>query len=364
VEPFVIGTPGDKLRPWCRDNGIPFHPCPLAVRDRWHPLRWWRSVRKMRSLLRDLRIDLVHANQIWCYPAAGTAARALGLPRVCHLRDEVSQEGLRWWCAAGVEAFVCISRHIESQVSGAWPSTQRAPLVQTILNPVPMPALPEPRAREHARRNARQLLGIDENNVVFGFVGQIIPVKGLPELLEALSKLSRVAPWQLVVAGRDPNPGAPHEKACRQRVRELGLDRHVKFLGFLDDVSPFYQAIDIAVVPSLEEPLGRVPLEAGAHGRPAIAYATGGLPETIRQGQTGWLIAPGDVPALGEALARFLEEPDRNMGLAARQWVESVSDPRQYAGKLACLYRRLLDGTFRRLPNSTPSILAANSSAN
>jgi glycosyltransferase involved in cell wall biosynthesis len=347
VEPFVIGAPDDKLIPWCRAKGVPFHACPLAVRDRWHPLRWWRSVRQMRGLLRTLRIDLVHSNQIWCYPAAGTAARDLGLPRVCHLRDEISPEGLQWWCAAGVEALLCISLHIETQVSGTWPAGRSAPEVHTLLNPVPMPALPTPGDREHIRRRARQLLGIDETSMVFGFIGQIIPVKGLPELLTALAKLGNVKPWQLIVAGKDPNPGAPHETLCRRRVRELGLERHVKFLGYLEDVSPFYQAIDVAVVPSLEEPLGRVPLEAAASARPAIAFATGGLPETIRHGETGWLIARGDVEGLREALADFLEARDPEMGLAARAWVESISDPGRYAGKLAALYHRLLGGRAR-----------------
>jgi glycosyltransferase involved in cell wall biosynthesis len=296
----------------------------------------------MRGLLRALRIDLVHANQIWCYPTAGTAARDLCLPRICHLRDEVSAEGLRWWCAAGVEALLCISRHIETQVNDAWPTGQPAPQVHTLLNPVLMPTLPDQGDREQIRRRARQALGVVEDAVVFGFVGQIIPAKGLPQLLEALAGLPQVIPWQLVVAGRDPNPGAPHENACRQRVTEMGLDRHVRFLGFLDEMRSFYQAIDVAVVPSLVEPLGRVPLEAAAHARPAIAFATGGLPETIRHGHTGWLVAPGDVQALRATLAAFLDAPGPGEGLAARAWVESVSEPGRYADRLAALYRCLL----------------------
>jgi glycosyltransferase involved in cell wall biosynthesis len=123
----------------------------------------------------------------------------------------------------------------------------------------------------------------------------------------------------------------------------------VTFLGFLEDTSAFYRAIDVAVVPSTEEPLGRIPLEAAAHGKPSIANAVGGLPEIIQDRQTGWLVPPGDGARLRQALADFVERPAPEIGTAARAWVETISDPQRYVERLADIYGSLTASTVPHL---------------
>ena len=337
IEPVVIGLPDDRMAPWCQEHGVPFAGCRQVLRDKWWPFTWWNSVGTMRSLLRSLKVDLVHTNQIWSYPIVGAAAGKLGLPRVCHMRDEMPADGVRWWCSAGVELVLCISQHIEHMVKPAF-LNRAASRVQTLLNPVTIPPLPT----EEQRQLSRAALGLPETAVIFGFIGQIIPVKGLSLLLDSLAEMASDPRWHLAIAGQDPNPGDPHESHCRQRIRELGLEGRVTFLGFLEDTAPFYHAIDAVVVPSLKEPLGRVPLEAAAYAKPAIAFAAGGLPETVRHGKTGWLVPPGERAALRDSLTRFLDHPEKEIGLEARAWVESVADPRRYVSRLAELYTGLL----------------------
>jgi glycosyltransferase involved in cell wall biosynthesis len=341
IDPLVVCPLEAKIIPWCKANQVPFAICPLALRDKWHPLRWWESRRKMRALLAAHQVDLVHSNQVYSYPAAGAAARDLGLPRVCHMRDELAGHALRWFCSAGVEALICISRYIESQIAAGWSRAPR-PSIGTLLNPVVLPELPSCVEQRDNQLAARRRLSINEDAVLFGFLGQIVPIKGLLTLLQALSGLVADPRWKLLIAGRDPQPGAPHEHTCRERVKHLGLEGRVRFLGFLEDVSDFYQAIDVAVVPSLEEPLGRIPLEAAAHARPAIASAVGGLPETIRDGETGWLVPGGDPQRLSETLKSCLDGLSPDIGLAAREWIAKISDPRRYCENLRLIYRRLL----------------------
>src|SRR5262245_60663338 len=112
VEALMAGPESSKLARWSTERGIPFHATPLALRDKWHALKWWSSVSAMRSVLARERVDIVHSNQIWSFPTPGMAARELGLPRVCHMRDEVGPEAVRWYLKPGVEGIVCISRHI------------------------------------------------------------------------------------------------------------------------------------------------------------------------------------------------------------------------------------------------------------
>jgi glycosyltransferase involved in cell wall biosynthesis len=338
IEPVLFCPPGVAMHFWAEDVGIAVEPCELAYRDKRHPLRWWRSVARLKRRFRQRGIELVHANQVWAYPAAGTAAGALGLPRICHMRDEVPGEAIAWCCRSGVELVLSISDYIQKQVEAEWPASIARPRLEALINPVQMPPGLSAEEEAEARRSARQQWGLERDAVVLGFIGQVAPVKGLLELIGALSKLPAGSPWQLVVAGRDTQPGAPYESACRARVAELGLGDRVRLVGFLDDVTPFYRAIDVAVVPSLEEPLGRVPLEAASYGRPSIAFAVGGLPETIEHGTTGWLVRPGDFERLGEALSRFVAEPQPGMGESARQRVGRLCNPNRYAARLIELY--------------------------
>jgi glycosyltransferase involved in cell wall biosynthesis len=344
VEPLVVGPPGAAIAQWCQRNGIPFHGCPIAVRDKWHPIRWWRSVSGLRSIFRDQRVRLVHANQMWCYPAVGAAAGDLGLPRVCHLRDDAAPAGLRWWCTPTPELIIGISRHTARQAIAAWPPATGGPRIETVINPVELPAPVGAVTDRRIRDKARAVLGLPAGATIFGFIGQLREVKGVLGLLDAVAALSARRPWHLVIAGRDPNPGAPYEALCRDRAAGPDLAGRVSFLGFVDDTTEFYRAIDVAVVPSLAEPLGRVPLEAAAHGRPSVAFAVGGLPDTIRDGETGWLVPAEDWPGLSAALDRLLSGSSPEVGSAARDWVEQVADPAAYARRLAAMYHRTLGG--------------------
>lgn len=343
VAPLVIGPAQAAIRPWCVENRLPFFPCPLPLRDKWHPLRWWRSVRHMRRLLLETGVQVIHSNQMWSYPTAGAAGRDLGLPRVCHLRDDANPATLHWCCAAGLEAAVCISRHIKRQAEAAWPAGPTRPIIATLMSPVELTDRAAADVERLRRKAARAALGLPDDATVFGFVGQIREVKGLLGLLETLAALAARRPWRLLVAGRDPDPAGRYEALCRRRAAQDDLAGRVQFVGFLDDTEAFYRAIDCAVVPSLEEPLGRIPLEAGAMNRPAIAFDVGGLIDVIRHAETGWLVPPADWQALREALTQFLDHPTPEMGEAARSWVERVADPASHTQQLSALYARLMN---------------------
>jgi glycosyltransferase involved in cell wall biosynthesis len=135
------------------------------------------------------------------------------------------------------------------------------------------------------------------------FAGRLSREKGVLELLEAANGIP------LVIAGdgplRDDVPGA---------------------LGFLahDELERLYERAAVIVVPSYREGFGVVCAEAMAHGRPVVASAVGGLLDLVEDGETGILVPPGDVPALGAALRRLLADANlrRRMGEAGRRRVQ------------------------------------------
>jgi len=134
-----------------------------------------------------------------------------------------------------------------------------------------------------------------------GYVGQLIPTKGIGELIREMSAWDS-SQCQLVVAGKGT---AAYETMLRDQAPQ-----NVRFLGFVDpDV--VYRAIDVLVVPSLwEEPLSMTVLEAFVHGVPVIVSKRGGLPEAVDGGRTGLVYEPLDPGGLREAVNVFLRDRD------------------------------------------------------
>jgi glycosyltransferase involved in cell wall biosynthesis len=108
-------------------------------------------------------------------------------------------------------------------------------------------------------------------------------------------------------------------------IASLELGDRVSVLGQLapDELRDWYAASDVVVLPSYHEGLGKVLLEAQAMGRPVVAYASGGIPDVVVNGQTGLLVRTGDRHALTSALEYLLTHPAgrRSMGVAAREFV-------------------------------------------
>ena len=129
-------------------------------------------------------------------------------------------------------------------------------------------------------------------------------------------------------------------------ARGLGIAEHVRFLGWRPDVAGVMAAVDIFCLPSLNEGMGKVLVEAMAMGKPIVASAIGGIPDLVRPGENGILVPAGDVQALSEAIARLCRAPEerRRMGeagrgMAPRYGVEEMVE------RMERLYAALLPGS-------------------
>ncbi len=160
-------------------------------------------------------------------------------------------------------------------------------------------------------------LGIDRDDFVFGTVTRLEPVKGNRFLISAFARiLSKFQDLKLLIIG-DGSQRSALEKQCQ----EFGISEHVVFAGIREDIPSLLYIMDVFILPSLNEGMGRAVIEAMACGRPVIASATGGLPELLRDGIDGVLVPPADVQRLAEAMKEFVSNPDKVkiMGESARQ---------------------------------------------
>ena len=166
----------------------------------------------------------------------------------------------------------------------------------------------------------------------FLFVGRLSAEKGIPTLLRAAAKLKDI-PFRLVGTG-------PEESRLFSLAKELGA-ANVEFRGFRDGaaLAAEYRGARAVVVPSVwYEVFGLVALEAAAYGKPVVASRIGGLPEVVREGETGYLFPVGDADALAERLQKLWNNPDLSskLGQKARQIVEQDFSPQAH-------YRRLFE---------------------
>lgn len=162
---------------------------------------------------------------------------------------------------------------------------------------------PVGQATTEAKAASRHRLGLPAGGVVIGYSGRLSAQKGLDTLLDALSGLGRNPDLVLAIAG-----SGELGTSLKAQVEELKVTDLVHFLGFVTDMDSFYHAIDILVLPSLNEGLSMSVLEAMRAGLPVIATRVGGNPEIVIDGVTGWLVAPREVRGLRRAIAEAVTD--------------------------------------------------------
>ncbi len=163
------------------------------------------------------------------------------------------------------------------------------------------------------RETARCYLGLNGESIII-FVGRIIPLKGIENMLKAMAHLEGKQRIKFVVIGGDD-----HSQAEMQRLKKLSrtlrIDESVIFLGSVkqETLPLFYSAADLCVVPSHSESFGLVILESLACGTPVIATKVGCAESVIRYGETGYVVTDNDPGSLADKILQLLSTPNGNL---------------------------------------------------
>lgn len=197
-----------------------------------------------------------------------------------------------------------------------------------------------------AERTSRRPPGFDcpADALVVGSVGWLTPVKGHRFLIEAVAHLKpRFPSLHLVIVGS----GALREDFLALAGR-LGLREAVHLPGARPDIAACLAAMDIFVLPSLNEGMGRALIEAMAAGRPVVASRVGGIPSIVDDRRTGLLVPPGEPEALAAALEMLLQRPDwrRELGTAASRSIGERYGAPAMVKTIESVYDRVLAESF------------------
>lgn len=212
--------------------------------------------------------------------------------------------------------FIAVSQSMREHLEAQGVSRER---VQLLYNPLDVGHFrPDSRLRAESRR----AMGLREDDVLVGFVGALAPEKGAFRLVSAFNEAMSLRP-----ALRALWVGQEEAHSKLHALIAPALRAHHLLRGWTADMRPLYAAMDWLAMPSeWLEPFGRVSIEAQACGVPVLASRVGGIPETLLEGETGWLFPPGDVAAWREALVAAVDLPAerrRAMGEAGVRFVGS-----------------------------------------
>lgn len=171
------------------------------------------------------------------------------------------------------------------------------------------------------------------------FVGQVIRGKGVDLMIRALAEVR--GDWHATVVGDG------HQlDECRALANELGLARRIEFTGWIDHeaLQSYYARALFTVVPSRwPEPFGMVGVEAMARARPVVAFAAGGIPDWLDDGETGRLVPAADTSAMATAMQTLLDDPaaTAELGRKASTRVAERFGHQAYLEQIANLFARL-----------------------
>lgn len=297
------------------EDGIPpdiaFERIPTLVRDP-HPIRDVSALAHLYRLMRRHRYHVVHTHTTKAGLLGRIAARLAGIPIVVHtphghaFHDYLSPRGsaalmiVERWLTRWTDRIICLTE-AERQDHLRFGIGDPEKFV-VIHSGVDLDRFRTAEAEPEAKREA---LGLPVHGPLVGCVARLVPVKGVQYLLEAAPLVRSAVPRVTIAFVGD----GPLRADLEHRATALGLDGAVKFLGLRRDVADIMPLCDVVVLPSLNEGMGRVAVEAQAAGRPVVGSRISGLQDVVKDGETGLLVPPANPQALATAIIRCLTDP-------------------------------------------------------
>jgi glycosyltransferase involved in cell wall biosynthesis len=323
----LVASRGGSLEAALAHTGASLIRLPLQTKN---PASILRNAGRLAEVMRREQVSLAHVRSRAPAFSAILAARAVGAPIIATYHGIYSAgwplkrwfNGVMTWGDAVIANSNFTRDHILSQ--------HRVSPSKVVVIPEGIdvaafdPTVVSGERVADVRRSWR--IARDEGRAVVLMAARLAGWKGHDVLLEALARMKRRDETLLILAGFSDE--SPHTDRLRRSIARMGLGGAVRIVGPCADMPAAYLAADVVAAPSvLPESFGRAAAEAGAMRRPVLASRLGAMAETVEDGVTGWLAAPGDPEAWAAALDRALKQDPSShaaMGDAARARISSL----------------------------------------
>ncbi len=339
----IVASGGGPLVPELERAGATHVALPAQSKNPWVMAR---NLGRLTQIIGQFGVDIVHGRSRAPAWSAWAAARRTGRPFVTtfHGTYNFGNPAKRWYNSVMTrgDRVIANSRFIADHIRANY--RVDAARLRVIPRGIDLARFDAERIAGERLDRLAQAWELPEGAPVVMLPGRLARWKGQAVLIDALGRLGR-RDLRCLLVGAEQGRGG-YRRELEARARRLGLQAVVRIAGHCDDMPAAYLLADVVVSASTDpEAFGRVAVEAQAMGRPPIATAHGGAAETVIDGETGWLVPPGDAEALAGALERALA-----LGQAAREALagRAIAHVREHFGRdLMCartiaLYRELL----------------------
>jgi len=364
----LVATEGGRMATAIRQAGGEIVSLPVASKN---PLTILANARRLRRLIEERSVDLVHVRSRAPAWSALLAARRTGRPFVTTYHGSYGNPGLFKAAYNSVmgrgDRVIANSLYTANLIASRQPGArQRVRVIYrgidgTTFDPLVVPPGPVLQLREH--------WGVAPGTKIVLQAARLTGLKGHRKTIEAAAQLAREGALDgavIVFAGDAPGK-ARYRNELIDLIARYGLERTVVLVSHCQDMPVAFLAAHVAIVPSLvAETFGRTSIEAQAMGCPVIVSDSGALPETIDaterngSGFTGWLVPPGNVEALADRirLALMLTATERSqIGARAHARVKVLFQLTQMQVKTLAVYDELLGTELVKQLGQSPPLL-------
>ena len=341
-----VGNARHDRKKQIEKQGIEYILIPELVRD-ISPINDLITLFKLYGFLRNEKFDIVHTHTSKAGLLGRVAAKLVGIPIVIHTPHGHVFFGyfgpLRTKTFILLEKFVSqMTDKIVTLTNGEKDDHKLFKIAKedkcvVIYSGVELSKFKKFNFNE--KQNIKKELGIPEDSLVVGTVGRLVPVKGPEFLLKAAKQIVPKYPDSFFVFTGDGYLRQDLEK----KALKMGVKDNIVFLGWRDDVAKIVSVYDVFVLPSLNEGMGRVLVEAMALGKPIVASNAGGIPDLVTHGKNGFLVPPKNPKELARYIQILLEDEEKRkeMGQAGKKMAVNFSREIMIE-KISKLYEDLL----------------------
>ena len=346
----LVTTKDGPLAKLFREAGWPVYFASFPFFSRRRPWIYWREILRLMSIIRRENIDIIHVNCDRAVPHAVLAAGLTQTKVLCHIHDMTRA----WFLPPYVKALNQSDRIIANSKATARKCIKAGmdnEKIQVIYECFEFQRFKNFIGLD--RSSIRAEWGLDRNTVAIGLVGQILPHKGHMDFLQAAVWLrDKYENLRFIIVGDDKlSDSVDFFPSLRKFTLEQGLEGLVIFTGFIQAVAKVMAGLDILVVPSWEEPFGRVVVDGLASSLPVVATNTGGIPEIITNGETGILIPSNDPEKLGEVLLTLCKDPKMRTELGKKgPSVAVLYDVNEHTRLFEETYQSVIENRVDALP--------------
>lgn len=294
-----------------------------------------RNAEKISELLKNLGIDLLYMNNQPSSNLEGIiAAKIIGIPALQHSRIETrlnsfEVKAVNLW----LKKMICVSEGVKNSFIRQGIDKSKCVVVYNGIDSKTIP--------QASRKEIRSAWGISDNEIVIGTVGSLIKRKRIINLIESIALIAHISeqPVKCMIVGKGPEKGNLVEIV---KIKNLGGE--VIFTGFQSDAISHINALDIFAMPSENEGMPRVILEAMLMGKPVIASDITGPSELVVNGETGFLVPVGKTDAIAGAILRLIENPilRERMGEKAKERVTRNFPVEKYVNDVENVFAEVL----------------------